>query len=100
MSEGPAPVWKRMVAGGMHKLFASLKYLASSGALAAFICNPIELAKTRLQAEAAGALIVRPQFGYKGITDCFKRMYQEEVASLLYFLTSSREFLECGKARL
>ncbi len=53
---------------------------ASSGALAAILCNPVELAKTRLQAEAAGALVVRPQFGYTGIADCFRRMYHEEVS--------------------
>eukprot|EP01126_Amoeba_proteus_P001690 TRINITY_DN10502_c1_g1_i1.p1 TRINITY_DN10502_c1_g1~~TRINITY_DN10502_c1_g1_i1.p1 ORF type:complete len:219 (+),score=17.57 TRINITY_DN10502_c1_g1_i1:263-919(+) len=68
-NDGPAPIFKRMVAG------------AISGTLAALLCNPIELAKTRLQAEATGILVQRKQFGYKGVFDCFCRMTKEEGIS-------------------
>jgi len=44
-AQGPAPLYKRMAAG------------MSSGAIAALVCNPIELVKTRQQAAGGGAVL-------------------------------------------
>lgn len=52
---GPAPAVKRMAAG------------MCSGAIAALVCNPIELVKTRQQGEQ--------KFGYRGPIDGLRRLY-------------------------
>ena len=61
---GPAPIYKRMMAG------------ASSGAIAALVCNPIELVKTRQQAAAAAG--TASSFSYKGPLDGISRLYASE----------------------
>jgi len=60
-STGPAPAAKRMAAG------------MCSGAVAALVCNPIELVKTRQQGQTADR-----QFGYRGPIDGLRRLYAAE----------------------
>ena len=58
-ASGPAPVAKRLASG------------MSSGAIAALICNPIELVKTRQQ----GQTEAKAAFGYRGPLDGLRRLY-------------------------
>lgn len=62
--DGPAPVWKRMGAG------------MSSGAIAALVCNPIELVKTRQQAAAAAS--GEAAFAYNGPIDGLRQLHASE----------------------
>ena len=62
--QGSAPMHKRMAAG------------MASGAIAAFVCNPIELVKTRQQAAAAGSGGVA--FKYGGPLDGFRQLHATE----------------------
>jgi solute carrier family 25 protein 34/35 len=62
-SQGSAPMYKRMAAG------------MSSGAIAALICNPIELVKTRQQAAASSA---QATFHYNGALDGLRKLYASE----------------------
>lgn len=55
-ASGPAPAAKRMASG------------MSSGAIAALICNPIELVKTQQQGQTS--------FGYRGPLDGLRQLYK------------------------
>ena len=62
-----APVWKRLIAGSI------------SGASGAIICNPIEIAKTRLQASSiAGSTVGYQGYKYNGLTDALKVISSDE----------------------
>jgi len=66
-NSGPAPVWKRLVCGGC------------SGGIAAVVCNPIEIAKTRLQ--MGSVMPERPQ--YRGVYDALSTITRTDgLASL------------------
>jgi len=62
-AQGSAPMHKRMAAG------------MSSGALAALVCNPVELVKTRQQAAAASG---GGAFGYGGPIDGLRQLHATE----------------------
>lgn len=76
---GSAPMWKRMAAG------------MSSGALAALICNPIELVKTRQQGAAATAAAdggIPAAFNYKGPIDGLRQLLATEGVAGMWRGTS------------
>lgn len=61
-ADGAAPIYKRLAAG------------MSSGAIAALVCNPIELVKTRQQAAGAGL----SSFKYNGPLDGLLQLHASE----------------------
>ncbi|TPX32135.1 hypothetical protein SmJEL517_g04724 [Synchytrium microbalum] len=70
---GPAPGWKRMLAGSM------------CGVMGAFSCNPFELVKTRLQSKSSGkSVAVGTQHSYKGVWDALRSIYVSEGLKGLY----------------
>lgn len=68
-SQGPAPLWKRMGAG------------MSSGAIAALVCNPIELVKTRQQGSAVATASGAARFSYQGPMDGLRKLHAAEGAA-------------------
>ena len=60
---GPAPIHKRLEAGGM------------SGAIAAYVCNPMLMVKSRLQAQTTGK---ESRFRYTGVADALLKIAREE----------------------
>lgn len=75
-SQGPAPVWKRMVAGAL------------SGAAGAVSCNPFEVVRVRMQAQSSLATGAH-QYGYRGVGDAFRRIVREEGVAGLYKATGA-----------
>ena len=72
-SQGPAPGWKRMLAGSM------------CGVMGAFSCNPFELVKTRLQSKSSGkSVAIGTQHSYKGVWDALGSIYRAEGIKGLY----------------
>lgn len=69
---GPAPMYKRMIAG------------MTSGAIAALVCNPIELVKTRQQGSAGGGA----QFNYSGPIDGLRKLHASEGVAGMWRGTS------------
>eukprot|EP01062_Namystynia_karyoxenos_P066355 TRINITY_DN60307_c0_g1_i1.p1 TRINITY_DN60307_c0_g1~~TRINITY_DN60307_c0_g1_i1.p1 ORF type:complete len:359 (+),score=108.94 TRINITY_DN60307_c0_g1_i1:82-1077(+) len=84
----PAPVWKRFAAG------------LCSGATAAWVANPLDLLKVRMQAQAAGAnAAVGYQHGYRGVADGLRRVAREEgVTGMWKGATASVTRLGAGSA--
>eukprot|EP00128_Syssomonas_multiformis_P018850 Colp12_sorted_trinity150504_noHs@17549 len=70
--EGVAPIWKRMIAG------------AISGAAGALSCNPFEIVKTRIQAQASSAIATGHQHNYSGVFSAFKLVIEKEGVRGLY----------------
>eukprot|EP01065_Artemidia_motanka_P004238 TRINITY_DN12028_c0_g1_i1.p1 TRINITY_DN12028_c0_g1~~TRINITY_DN12028_c0_g1_i1.p1 ORF type:complete len:346 (+),score=93.07 TRINITY_DN12028_c0_g1_i1:128-1039(+) len=83
---GPAPLWKRFVAG------------LCSGGTAAWVANPLDLLKVRMQAQAAGPnALVGYQHGYRGVVDGLTRVAKEEgVAGMWKGATASVARLASG----
>jgi hypothetical protein len=71
-SDGPAPVWKRLLAG------------MTTGAMGALSCNPFELIKTRMQANANQAIAVGHQHKYKGTISAVINIARTEGIMSLY----------------
>eukprot|EP00276_Gloeochaete_wittrockiana_P002777 CAMPEP_0184673118 /NCGR_PEP_ID=MMETSP0308-20130426/86504_1 /TAXON_ID=38269 /ORGANISM="Gloeochaete witrockiana, Strain SAG 46.84" /LENGTH=550 /DNA_ID=CAMNT_0027120573 /DNA_START=366 /DNA_END=2019 /DNA_ORIENTATION=+ len=70
--EGPAPFWKRMIAG------------AISGSAGAISCNPFEIIKTRMQSKASARIATGHQHGYSGVIDGFRALLRDEGVRGLY----------------
>eukprot|EP00741_Cyanophora_paradoxa_P005898 tig00000949_g5716.t1 len=62
---GPAPIWKKLIAGGI------------AGLLGSFAANPIELVKTRIQSRASSAIACGNQFDYAGPIDAAMSIIKE-----------------------
>ena len=87
-ANGPAPVHTRFAAG------------LATGCCGAIVTNPLDLLKTRMQAQAGGAnAAVGHQHGYTGIGDGIQRMLIEEgFASAYKGVTASMMRLALGSA--
>ena len=65
--EGPAPIYIKIAAG------------ITTGSTAALICNPLDIMKTRMQAQASGKnSAVGYQHSFSGVLNGFKRLLSQE----------------------
>jgi len=81
------PIWKRFIAG------------ATSGVMGALACNPFELIKTRLQAKAAGILVIGTQHNYNNVGHAMVNMVKTEGILSLWSgsgFSALRSFLGTG----
>ena len=63
--EGPAPIYIKIAAG------------ITTGSTAALICNPLDIMKTRMQAQASGKnSAVGYQHSFSGVLNGFKRLFK------------------------